>query len=75
LDLAIGANISLASLITFRAQERLIFAASGVAADYTRRLFIKTPAIFAPVATLSVKPTEGRAQPVARHETICTDSR
>ena len=53
-ELPISANITLASLdqlsrfgaMNFR-QERLI------AADYTQRLGIKTPAIFAPVSTLS----------------------
>ena len=54
LDLAISANITLASLdrlarfgaMDFRHEKQ-------VAADYTRRLGIKTPSIFAPVATLS----------------------
>ena len=54
LDLAISANITLASLdrlarlgaMDFRHEKQL-------AADYTRRLGIKTPSIFAPVATLS----------------------
>jgi rhamnose transport system ATP-binding protein len=54
LDLAISANITLASLdrlarlgtMDFRQEKQ-------VAADYTRRLGIKTPSIFAPVATLS----------------------
>jgi rhamnose transport system ATP-binding protein len=55
LDLAISANITLASLDQFSSmggaldmrRERL------AAADYTRKLGIKTPTIFAPVATLS----------------------
>jgi rhamnose transport system ATP-binding protein len=54
LDLPISANITLASLdqlsrfgaMDFRRERR-------VAADYTRRLGIKTPAIFAPVSALS----------------------
>jgi rhamnose transport system ATP-binding protein len=54
LDLAISANITLASLdrlahfgtMDFRCEKQ-------VAADYTHRLGIKTPSIFAPVATLS----------------------
>src|SRR5678815_4951604 len=54
LDLAISANITLASLARF---SRFGAMDSGrekeVAADYTRRLRIKTPAIFAPVGTLS----------------------
>jgi len=53
-DLAISANITLASLdrlarfgtMDFRHEKQ-------VAADYTHRLGIKTPSIFAPVATLS----------------------
>ena len=47
LDLPITANITLASLDrNFRNEKQ-------VAADYVRRLGIKTPSIFAPVATLS----------------------
>src|SRR5262249_14163298 len=54
LDLPISANITLASLdrltrfgaFDFRKEK-------NIAADYTRQLGIKTPAIFAPVATLS----------------------
>jgi len=54
LDMAISANITLASLdqlgrflaFDFRREK-------AIAADYTMRLGIKTPAIFAPVATLS----------------------
>jgi rhamnose transport system ATP-binding protein len=54
LDLAISANISLASLDRFSRLGALNFAGEKqTAADYTRRLGIKTPAIFAPVATLS----------------------
>ena len=54
LEMAVSANITLASLdqlsrfgaMDFNRERR-------VAADYTQRLGIKTPAIFAPVATLS----------------------
>jgi len=54
LDLAISANITLASLDRFSRAGALDFRREKeVAADYTRRLEIKTPAIFAPVATLS----------------------
>ena len=54
LDLAISANITLASLDRFSRAGALNFRREReVAADYTRRLGIKTPTIFAPVATLS----------------------
>jgi rhamnose transport system ATP-binding protein len=54
LDLAISANISLASLDHFSRAGAIDFRREQeVAADYTRKLGIKTPAIFAPVATLS----------------------
>jgi rhamnose transport system ATP-binding protein len=54
LDLAISANISLASLDQFSRAGAIDFRREQeVAADYTRKLGIKTPAIFAPVATLS----------------------
>jgi len=54
LEMALSANITLASLdqlsrfgaMNFRREKE-------IAADYTRRLRIKTPAIFAPVTTLS----------------------
>jgi rhamnose transport system ATP-binding protein len=54
LDMAISANITLASLdqlsrfgaFDFRKEK-------NIAADYTRQLGIKTPSVFAPVATLS----------------------
>ena len=54
LELPISANMTLASLdqlariggLNFRREKQ-------IAADYTRRLAIKTPAIFAPVSTLS----------------------
>ena len=54
LDLPISANITLASLAEFSSLGRLDFGREKqVSADYTRRLRIKTPAIFAPVGTLS----------------------
>jgi rhamnose transport system ATP-binding protein len=48
LDMQIGANITLASLdqIDFKREREL-------AGDYSRRLGVKTPAIYVPVATLS----------------------
>ena len=54
LDFAISANITLASLNKFSRAGALDFRREQeVAADYTRKLGIKTPTIFAPVATLS----------------------
>jgi rhamnose transport system ATP-binding protein len=54
LDLAIDANITLASLDHFsRAGALDLKREKQAAAEYTRKLSIKTPAIFAPVATLS----------------------
>jgi len=54
LDLPISANITLASLDRFSRLGAMDFRREKeIAADYTRRLSIKTPAIFAPVATLS----------------------
>ena len=54
LDLAISANITLASLDRFSRMGALDLSREReTAADYTRRLGIKTPTIFAPVATLS----------------------
>ncbi len=54
LDLAISANITLASLDRFsRAGALDLQREQQTAVDYTRKLGIKTPAIFAPVATLS----------------------
>ena len=70
LDLAISANITLASLAQFSS-----FGAvdSGrekqVSADYARRLRIKTPAIFAPVGTLS----GGNQQKVALSRWLVTN--
>ncbi len=70
LDLAISANITLASLARF---SRFGAMDSGrekeVAADYTRRLRIKTPAIFAPVGTLS----GGNQQKVALSRWLVTN--
>jgi rhamnose transport system ATP-binding protein len=54
LDLAIDANITLASLDRFsRAGALDLRREKEAAADYTRKLSIKTPAIFVPVTTLS----------------------
>lgn len=54
LDLAIDANITLASLDRFSHAGALDLAREkAAAADYTRKLSIKTPSIFAPVTTLS----------------------
>lgn len=54
LDLGISANITLASLDRFSRAGALNFRREReVAADYTRRLGIKTPTVFAPVASLS----------------------
>jgi ABC-type sugar transport system ATPase subunit len=52
--MAVSANITLASLDQHTRFGALDFRReSSVAVDYTQRLGIKTPAIFAPVATLS----------------------
>lgn len=54
LDLAISANVTLASLDRFSRMGSLDFRREKeIARDYTRRLGIKTPTIFAPVTTLS----------------------
>ncbi len=54
LDLSISANITLASLDRFSRLTALDFGREKeTAAEYTRRLGIKTSAIYAPVATLS----------------------
>ena len=54
LELAIDANITLASLDRFsRAGVLDLKREKEAAADYTRKLSIKTPAIFVPVTTLS----------------------
>ena len=54
LDLGISANVTLASLDRFSRFSVLDFDRENqTAADYTRRLGIKTPTVYAPVATLS----------------------
>jgi rhamnose transport system ATP-binding protein len=54
LDLAISANITLASLDRLARRGAMDFGQEQqVAVEYTHRLGIKTPSIFAPVATLS----------------------
>ena len=54
LDLSISANITLASLDRFSRVGVLDFRSEvETAAEYTRKFGIKTPAVFAPVATLS----------------------
>ena len=54
LELSISANVTLASLDQLAQHGAMDFRQEKqVAADYTRRLGIKTPSIYAPVATLS----------------------
>ena len=54
LEMQIGANITLASLDRISRFGALDFAREKeLAADYTKRLGVKTPAIFVPVSTLS----------------------
>ena len=54
LDMQIGANITLASLDRLSRYGVMDFKREKeIAADYTRRLGVKTPAIFVPVSTLS----------------------
>jgi rhamnose transport system ATP-binding protein len=56
LDLPISANITLASLKNLTSLRGMSFSFAGerrAAAEYTRRLGVKTPAIFNPVSTLS----------------------
>jgi rhamnose transport system ATP-binding protein len=54
LDLSISANMTLASLDQFNRFTAMDFEREAqTAAEYTRRLGIKTPAVYAPVATLS----------------------
>lgn len=54
LDMQIGANITLASLDRLSRRGVMDFKREKeLAADYTRRLGVKTPAIFVPVSTLS----------------------
>ncbi|MDQ3821057.1 MAG: ATP-binding cassette domain-containing protein, partial [Acidobacteriota bacterium] len=54
LDMQIGANITLASLDRLSRYGVMDFKREKeIAADYTRRLGVKTPAIYVPVSTLS----------------------
>jgi rhamnose transport system ATP-binding protein len=54
LEMQIGANITLASLDQLTHNGALDFKREKeIAADYTRRMGVKTPAIFVPVSTLS----------------------
>ena len=70
LDLPISANITLASLARFSSFGAMDFGREKqVAADYTRRLRIKTPATFAPVGTLS----GGNQQKVALSRWLVTN--
>jgi rhamnose transport system ATP-binding protein len=70
LDLPISANITLASLARFSNFGAVdLRREKQVAADYTRRLRIKTPAIFAPVGTLS----GGNQQKVALSRWLVTN--
>lgn len=69
LDLAVSANITLASLDGLTSYGSLDFRREKeIAADYTRRLGIKTPSIFAPAATLS----GGNQQKVALSRWLAT---
>ena len=70
LDLPISANITLASLARFSSFGAMDFEREKqVAADYTHRLRIKTPATFAPVGTLS----GGNQQKVALSRWLVTN--
>jgi len=70
MDLPISANITLASLPRFSRFGTMNFSSeTAVAADYVRRLRIKTPATFAPVATLS----GGNQQKVALSRWLVTN--
>jgi rhamnose transport system ATP-binding protein len=70
MDLPISANITLASLPRFARFGAMDFSReTEVAAEYTRRLRIKTPATFAPVATLS----GGNQQKVALSRWLVTN--
>ena len=70
MDLAISANITLASLPRFSRFGAMDFSReTDVATEYTRRLRIKTPATFAPVATLS----GGNQQKVALSRWLVTN--
>ncbi|HEY6187595.1 MAG TPA: sugar ABC transporter ATP-binding protein [Pyrinomonadaceae bacterium] len=70
LDMQIGSNITLASLDRLSSYGALDFKREKeVAAEYTRRLGVKTPAIFVPVATLS----GGNQQKVALSRWLMTN--
>ena len=70
LDFPISANITLASLARFSTFGAMDFGREKqVAADYTRRLRIKTPATFAPAGTLS----GGNQQKVALSRWLITN--
>ncbi|HEX8138075.1 MAG TPA: sugar ABC transporter ATP-binding protein [Pyrinomonadaceae bacterium] len=70
LDMQIGSNITLASLDRLSYYGALDFKREKeVAAEYTRRLGVKTPAIFVPVATLS----GGNQQKVALSRWLMTN--
>jgi rhamnose transport system ATP-binding protein len=70
LDLAISANVTLASLRALTSYGALDFARERmITADYARRLGIKTPSIFASVATLS----GGNQQKVALSRWLATN--
>ncbi len=70
LDMPIASNITLAALDRFRRNGALDVAREKrVAADYTQRLGIKTPATYAPVSTLS----GGNQQKVALSRWLVTE--
>lgn len=70
LDLAVSSNITLASLAGLSSYGALDFKREkAIAADYARRLDIKTPTIFAPAATLS----GGNQQKVALSRWLATN--
>jgi rhamnose transport system ATP-binding protein len=72
LEMQIGANITLASLDQLSSYGALDFRREKeLAAEYTRRLGIKTPAIFVPVSTLS----GGNQQKVALSRWLVTKPR
>jgi rhamnose transport system ATP-binding protein len=69
LDLSINANVSLASLDSLSTMMGIDFARErNLAADYSRRLGIKTPSIFTPAAELS----GGNQQKVALSRWLAT---
>ncbi|GAC1514266.1 MAG: sugar ABC transporter ATP-binding protein [Gemmatimonadaceae bacterium] len=70
LEMAVSANITLASLHALRRRGALNVARErAIAADYTRRLGIKTPALFTPVSALS----GGNQQKVALSRWLATE--